>query len=418
MRIQDIILKKANKNELNKEEIEFFIKEYCNNNITDYQASALVSAIYINSLSKKEIKYMTKYMVESGERLNFGDVFDKHSTGGVGDKVTIILIPILAALGFKFVKMSGRGLGYTGGTVDKFESIPNFNMTLNENQIFQGLINNNAVIVSQSENIALADKKIYYLRDAIGLTDSIPLIATSIMYKKIALGAKKLILEITYGSGAFMKTKSQAIKLKNIMLDIAKDYNINCYISITSMQEPLGLCVGNALEINESLDFLSTENVLERLKKDEAFKEIFLTILEMTKDIIKGFRREKIIEIIESKKALKKLEEIIKFQGGNLEKFKKDFEKYSNENILQYISKKSGKILKVDALSVAKAAFKSGSGRKNKEDKIDYFSGIKLLKKKNDYVKKGDIIAKIYTKKKSKDVEEIIRELDEAYEIK
>ena len=259
MNIQEIIAKKRDKQKLSKEEIGFFVREYTNEKIADYQASALIMAIYINGMDEEEITNLTLAMAHSGEILDlseFGNVVDKHSTGGVGDKVTLILAPIIASLGIPVAKMSGRGLGYTGGTIDKLESIPGYNVNISEKEFIENVKKIGISLIGQTLNLAPADKKIYALRDATSTTESISLIASSIMSKKIAAGANKIVLDVTYGSGAFMKTKKRAQELANTMIKIGKLAGRETVTVITSMEEPLGRNVGNSLEVIEAVQAL------------------------------------------------------------------------------------------------------------------------------------------------------------------
>ena len=252
MNIQEIIARKRDKKELRKEEIEFFIEEYTKGNIADYQASALIMAIYINGMSEEETTNLALAMANSGDILDLsdlGNVVDKHSTGGVGDKVTLILAPIIASIGVPIAKMSGRGLGYTGGTIDKLESIPGYNVNISEEKFKENVKKIGISLIGQTINLAPADKKIYSLRDATSTTESIPLIASSIMSKKIAAGANKIVLDVTYGSGAFMKTKERAQELSNTMIKIGKLAKREVVAILTPMEEPLGRNVGNTLEV-------------------------------------------------------------------------------------------------------------------------------------------------------------------------
>ena len=259
MNILDIIAKKRDKQGLSKEEIEYFIKSYVNKEVTDYQAAALVMAIYLNGMSEREITDLTLAMANSGDTLDLselGDVVDKHSTGGVGDKITLILMPVIASLGIPVAKMSGRGLGFTGGTIDKLESIPGYNTSININEFFNNVKNIGISLMGQTLNIAPADKKIYALRDSINCTESIPLIASSIMSKKIAAGANKIVIDVTCGSGAFMKDRDSAEKLAEIMTKIGELSNRKTVCIITDMNQPVGYAVGNTLEVIEAIDVL------------------------------------------------------------------------------------------------------------------------------------------------------------------
>lgn len=389
MNIIEIIDKKAKGEKLTQEEINFFIDGYTNNEIKDYQAAALVMAIKINGMQEDEVYYLTKAMVESGETLDLKDIsneiYDKHSTGGVGDKITIVLIPIMASLGYNVAKMSGRGLGYTGGTADKFASIPGFDMYISEEYFKESIKKIGVAIMTTSKNLVPADKKIYELRDTIACTESIPLIASSIMSKKIAAGANNIILDVTYGSGAFMKTKEMAEKLKDEMEKLGKNYGLNVQSAITNMDTPLGYNVGNSLEVKEGMDYLSG-------KENEEVEKV---ILELLKGL--GIDKKKLREEIESGRPYLKFKELVSNQGGNLDEFMKKFDKQNNEeNSYPVYSKSSGKVKKLSAIGIAKSAFILGSGRKEKEDEIDYFSGVRLLKKEGDEVLENEKIAEIY----------------------
>lgn len=410
MNIIEIIDKKAKGEKITQEEINFFVDGYTNNEVKDYQAAALVMAIKINGMEEDEVYYLTKAMVESGDTLDLKDIsdeiYDKHSTGGVGDKITIVLIPIMASLGYNVAKMSGRGLGYTGGTADKFSAIPGFDMYISEEYFKESIKKIGVAIMTTSKNLVPADKKIYELRDTIACTESIPLIASSIMSKKIAAGANNIILDVTYGSGAFMKTKEMAEKLKDEMEKLGKNYGLNVQSAITNMDTPLGYNVGNSLEVKEGIDYLSG-------KENEEVEKV---ILELLKGL--GVDKEKLREEIESGIAYLKFKELVLNQGGNLDEFMKKFDKQNNEeNSYPVYSKSLGKVKKLSAIGIAKSVFILGSGREEKEDEIDYFSGVRLLKKEGDEVLENEKIAEIYLgnymKEKLGNDEEKIRKLIE-----
>lgn len=418
MNIQEIIAKKRDKKELNKEEIQYFITEYTSGNVADYQAAALVMAIYINGMNEQEITDLTTAMANSGERLDLSDigtVVDKHSTGGVGDKVTLILAPIIASLGIPVAKMSGRGLGYTGGTIDKLESIPGYKTDISIEEFKQNVKNVGISIMGQTMNLAPADKKIYALRDSISATESIPLIASSIMSKKIAAGANKIVLDVTYGSGAFMKTKERAEELASVMTKIGKLAGRDTICVITPMEQPLGRNVGNSLEVIEAIEFLKG-NMQEDVKD---------VVLEIGSNMIKlagkgnnlEENKQKMLENIQNGKALEKLKELVKIQGGdvsyidNTNKFEKA--KY----IMQVEATKDGTITSLKAEEIGKLSVSLGAGRIKKEDKIESSVGIVLNKKIGDNVKKGDIVAYIYANDENK-AKEAVKKLEEIYVIK
>lgn len=404
MTILDIIEKKRDKQELSKEEIEYFIKGYTEGTIADYQSAALVMAIFINGMTKEETTNLTLAMANSGEILDaFGDgakkhqkiIVDKHSTGGVGDKVSLILLPLVASCGVPVAKMSGRGLGFTGGTVDKLEAIPGYKTGIDINSFIQNVENIGISIISQTLNLAPADKKIYALRDSISCVESIPLIASSIMSKKIASGANKIVLDVTVGSGAFMKDIEQASKLAKAMIEIGKLANRETVCVLTNMDEPLGYAVGNTLEVKEAVEALKG-NMPEDVKQ---------VVLELGAHMIKLAKvtdniehaKEILIQKVENGEAFNKFVELVQNQGGdtsyitNLEKFEKA--KY----IEPVYSEKSGYIQKINAETIGKLACSLGAGRIRKEDKIDMAVGIILNKKVGNYVEKGDCLGYIHT---------------------
>lgn len=404
MNILDIIEKKRDKKELSKEEIEYFIKEYTNNNIADYQAAALIMAIFLNGMTKQETTNLTLAMANSGEVLDLSrlnkTIVDKHSTGGVGDKVSLILLPLVASLGVPVAKMSGRGLGFTGGTIDKLQSIPGYKTDISIHTFVEYVESIGISMISQTLNLAPADKKIYALRDSISCVESIPLIASSIMSKKIASGAGKIVLDVTVGSGAFMKDIESATNLANEMIEIGKLANKETVCILTNMDEPLGYSIGNNLEVIEAVKFLKGD-------MPEDLKEV---VLELGAYMIKlaGLgedveeNKSRVLDNISNGKAFNKFVELIKNQGGdisyieNIEKF--DKAKY----ILPVYSTSEGYINKINAESVGKLACYLGAGRLRKEDKIDYSVGIILNKKVSDKVAKGDILGYIYANNEQK----------------
>ena len=414
MNILDVISKKRDKKELSKEEIEYFVKEYTSGNITDYQAAALVMAIYINGMTIEEITNLTLAMADSGDVLDlseFGTVVDKHSTGGVGDKITLILMPIIAALGVPVAKMSGRGLGFTGGTADKLEAIPGYRTNLSEEEFRNNVKDIGISLITQTGNLAPADKKLYALRDTISCTDNIPLIASSIMSKKIAAGASKIVLDVTCGNGAFMKTKEDAIKLSNIMKQIGDLAGKETVCVITSMEEPLGYSVGNTLEVIEAIEALKGN-----MKED--VKEVVLALGSyMLKLAGKGENieenKKKIENCITSGRAYEKFIELVEKQGGNIsycnntDLFEKA--KYS-ENI---VKNQKGYIKEIRAEEIGKAACLLGAGRMKKEDSIDMTAGIILNYKVGDCIDNEDIIATLYTNSTNK-IEEVRKMVEEA----
>ena len=418
MNILDIIAKKRDKKVLSKEEIDFFIKEYTNGIVTDYQAAALVMAIFINGMNNEEITDLTLAMAHSGDVLDlskFGEnVVDKHSTGGVGDKVTLIITPIIASLGIPVAKMSGRGLGFTGGTVDKLESIPGYNTGISIDEFIKNVEEIGISVMGQTLNLAPADKKLYALRDTISAVESIPLIASSIMSKKIAAGANKIVLDVTCGKGAFMKTKEDAILLSKTMSAIGKLAKKETVCVITNMDEPLGYAVGNSLEMIEAIECLQN-------KMEPDVKEVILEIgAYIIKLADKGNNLEQnkkmILENIENGKAYSKFIQLIERQGGDIE-YVKDLDKFEKaEYILPVISEKDGYIKSLNAERVGRISGELGAGRIRKEDKIDMAVGIILKNKTGAHVKKGDILAYIHANNKNLGNEKV-KDLLSVYEI-
>ena len=393
MNIVDIINKKRNKKELTYEELEFVINGFLNGTIKDYQISALLMAITINDMSDYEIMFLTNHMINSGSRLDLsylGNVVDKHSTGGVGDKTTLIISPIVASCGVKVAKMSGRGLGHTGGTIDKLESIPGFNVNLKKETFINQVNNIGLAITSQTEDIALADKKLYALRDVTGTVESIPLIATSIMSKKIASGAKKLVIDLKVGKGALIKDLTSARRLAKIMIDLGKINNIEVVCLLTNMNIPLGRNIGNSLEVAEAMEIL--QNKKESPLKDLCI-ELATHMVSIGLNISEEESKKIVIENIENGKAYNKFLEFIKAQGGNIKKLP------TTKYVYIIRSNSPGYLVDIDALKLAELSLSLGAGRITKEDKINYAAGIVLNKNINDYVSRGEIIMSLYTDK-------------------
>lgn len=391
MNIIDIILKKKNKEILTEEEIKYVVENFDNGNIKDYQMSALLMAIVINDMTDEEVIYLTKYMIQSGSRIdlsNLNNVVDKHSTGGVGDKTTLIISPIVASLGCRVAKMSGRGLGYTGGTIDKLESIPGFNVNLSMDSFIKEISDIGMAITSQTEDVAKADKKIYALRDVTGTTESIPLIASSIMSKKIASGSKNLVLDIKIGEGALIKDINSGRRLANLMIKIGKENDMKVVCLLTNMDIPLGNNIGNSLEVLEAINTLyyNPNNNLNKLCIELASYMVSLGL-----NINYEEAKEKVLESISSKKAYNKLLEFVSYQGGNINELPK------SNYIYEVKSDREGYLTNIHSLEIAKLSSSLGSGRKNKEDKIDYSAGIIINKNINDKVNVGDIVLALYT---------------------
>ena len=404
MNILDIIENKKNGYELSKEEIEYFVEKYTKDEITDYQAAALIMAICINGMTQNEILDLTVSMANSGDMLDLSDIsdhiVDKHSTGGVGDKVTLIVMPIVAALGIPVAKMSGRGLGITGGTIDKLESIPGYNVNIDIKEFKQNVKDIGISLMGQTLNLAPADKKIYALRDTISCTNSIPLIASSIMSKKIAAGANAIVLDVTCGSGAFMPDKEEARKLAKLMSLIGKNAGRETVCVLTNMDEPLGYVVGNSLEVIEAV------NALKGNMADDV-KEVILNLaMQMMKLSGKypnmNENKAKIMEVIENGKALEKFKTLVRMQDGDAT-YIEDTEKFEKAKYKMEIkSNKTGYIQMIDSERLGNIAIYLGAGRKLYDDEIDNDAGITLVKKMDDKVKIGETIAYIYTNDESK----------------
>ncbi|MBE6788893.1 MAG: pyrimidine-nucleoside phosphorylase [Ruminococcaceae bacterium] len=401
MRMYDIIAKKRDGLALLKEEIEFFISGYTSGEIPDYQASALAMAIFLKGMTDEETVCLTNAMANSGDSLDlsqFGALsVDKHSTGGVGDKTTLIVAPIVAALGGRLAKMSGRGLGHTGGTVDKLESISGYKTTLDREEFLSQVENIGIAVIGQSGSLAPADKKLYALRDVTATVNSIPLITSSIMSKKIAAGSHNIVLDVKMGSGAFMKTLEDAEILAENMVKIGKGCKRNVCALITDMDTPLGTHIGNALEVKEAVRVLRGE------QKGDLY-EVCIALSSAMASLVLGVSvkeaEAKVIETIESGAAFSKMRQWIKAQGGDVSEID-DTEKLPKTDYFYEVkSAESGFVTKMDAEKIGVASVILGAGRENKEDKIDFGAGIVLSKKTGDKVNKGDTLCTLYSNNK------------------
>lgn len=393
MNIIDIILKKKNKEELTEEEIKYVVEGFTNGSICDYQMSSLLMAITINDMTDNEVIYLTKYMMLSGNTIDLSfldNVVDKHSTGGVGDKTTLIIAPIVAACSCKVAKMSGKGLGYTGGTIDKLESIPGFRTNLSKDEFIHEIEDIGMAITSQTDDVALADKKIYALRDVTGTTESIPLIASSIMSKKIASGSKKLVIDLKVGEGALVKDIESARRLGNLMIKIGKENGMEVICLLTNMNIPLGNNVGNSLEVLEAINTLY-------YNKESNLQKLCVCLASYMVSLGKGISYEEannmVLDVIRSKKAYNKFLEFVLYQHGDITKLPK------SNMIYEVKSDTSGYLTDISSLEIAKLSMHLGAGRQNKDDKIDYSAGIIINKNINDYVNINDTILTLYTNK-------------------
>ena len=414
MRITDIISKKRDSLELTKDELDYFVGQVVKNNVPDYQISAFLMATYLNGMTADEASNLTNAMVETGEVLDIEGVskfsFDKHSTGGVGDKITLILVPIIASLGIPVVKMSGRGLGITGGTLDKLESIPGFNIHLSNEEILKQSKDVGAVICAQTSCLAPSDKIFYELRDVTATIDSIPLIASSIMSKKLAIKNKALIIDLKVGKGAFMKNIEDARKLANLMKDIAVKHGRECKILLSDMDSPIGYTVGNSLEVIEAIEVLSGKS---KSSSYEITKSIAVEVLGLLKNISKMEAERMIDETISSGKAFEKFKELVKSQGGDVS-YIEDTSKFILSKIAVQVKAESSGYVYYDALKFGEISLISGAGREQKEDEIDYGAGIYFNKTNGEKVESGDILFTIHS---NRDKNDILKEIEGSYKI-
>ena len=430
----NIIQKKKRNLVLSKKEIEYVVNEYVNGKIPDYQMSALLMAIYFNGMNYQETTDLTLAMVNSGDVMNLSSIngvtVDKHSTGGVGDKTTLIVAPIVAALGGHVAKMSGKGLGHTGGTIDKLESIEGFKTTLSEDEFFKQVNNIGVAVIGQTGNLTPADKKMYALRDVTGTVDSIPLIASSVMSKKIAAGSDCIVLDVKVGSGAFMKDLESATELAETMIQIGNGAGRKVIVLITNMDVPLGRNIGNSLEVKEAIEILKGEG-----PKD--LRDVSIELATYMHALCKKFcnkgkekfecdieadeiavARKEVIECIASGKALDKLKEMVKMQGGN-EEFVSNVDLFPKALCVEkMLATEAGYIVKMDTEKIGLVSSELGAGRKTKDDVIDYTAGIVLNKTVGDYVEVGECIAELHSSKISGvEFDEIKEKFRDALEI-
>lgn len=393
MNIIEIIEKKKRAEILSKEEIEYFVSSYMDDRTKDYQASALLMAICLNGMTMEEIFNLTMAMRDSGKILDLsrfsGRTFDKHSTGGVGDKTSLIIGPILASLGLKMVKMSGRGLGHTGGTIDKMESI-GMTCDLDIDRVLEQVEDIGLGIISQSENFTPADKKLYALRDVTGTVDSIPLIASSIMSKKLAFGADRIVLDVKVGSGAFMKTLDKAEGLSKTMVEIGRLAGVKTKAEVTNMDEPLGYMVGNRNEIYEVVQVLKGQG--ERELTELSIK-LAAYIYQDSENIDLDLAEEKISDQIKNGQALEYFKKLLVAQKGDISFLENPEKLLESKYTLEIKSEKSGIISKMDAEKIGRSASLLGAGRKKLGDELDFTAGIELKKKVGDRAEKGEVIA-------------------------
>jgi pyrimidine-nucleoside phosphorylase len=414
MRMYDIILKKRNGEELSTEEISYFIENYTKGNIPDYQAAALAMAIYFQKMNKRETADLTMAMVKSGDTLDLSEIegikVDKHSTGGVGDTTTLVLTPMVASLGIPVAKMSGRGLGHTGGTIDKLESFKGFSVEMSEEKFIGNVNNIKIALGGQTGDLAPADKKLYALRDVTATVDNVSLIASSIMSKKIAAGADCIMLDVKVGDGAFMKTPEDALELANEMVNIGSSVGKKTVAIISDMDQPLGFAVGNALEVEEAINTLRGRGPSDLLELCLALGSNMVVLAEKAKSLEEA--RNMLIETINSGKAINKLKEFVVSQGGDASFVDNTDKLPKAKYILPVISDVEGYVSKINAQNIGLIAMELGAGRAMKEDLIDLSVGIVLNKKRGDIIKKGDIIAYVHGNdelKSQKAVEDVLK---------
>lgn len=419
MRMVDIIIKKREGLELTKEEIYFVINGYVSGNIPDYQVSSFLMAIFLKGMTKEEQYILTKAMLESGEQIDLslinGIKVDKHSTGGVGDKTSLVVAPLAASFGVKMAKMSGRGLGHTGGTLDKLESIPGFNIEMSSDAFFKQVNEIGLAIIGQSANITPADKKLYALRDVTGTIETIPLIASSIMSKKLASGADHIVLDVKVGSGAFMKNLDDAKKLAKAMVEIGNLSGKDTVATLTDMSQPLGKAVGNSIEIIEAIETLKGRGPKDFTELCVALTVEILLIANIYND--EELAKEKVYDAINNGQGLNKLKQMIEYQGGDsnvIEHY--ELLPHAEEEIdLEYLGEDIVYIHDIDALKIGEAAMLLGAGRLTKEDQIDYAVGVSVEKKIGDKLTHGDVIAKIYTN--GKNTQDAMNKIFEAFSV-
>ena len=399
MRFVDLIEKKKNGVEHTKDEIDFIIASIMDQSAADYQISAWLMAVYFQGLSIDETTYFTEAIIKSGEIIDLSSIgekiADKHSTGGVGDKITLILIPLLAACGIPIAKLSGRGLGHTGGTIDKLESIPGFKTNLEIETLIEKVKQTGVAIGSQTKRLTPADGKLYALRDVTATVNSMPLIASSVVSKKIASGTDFVVLDVKYGSGAFIKNVEKALELSSLMVAVAKRLGKHFNAIISSMEQPLGRMVGNSVEVIESIEFLKGNSTSDI--KELTYEMAALTLVSLKKAVDKKDAYKKLDEAINSNKALQVFADLITSQGGNPAVID-DYSLFKQPKYTYQITAESnGYIKNIDAYSIAYACKLLGAGREKKTDDIDYSAGIYLKKIFGESVAEGDVIAELYT---------------------
>ncbi|MDO0982037.1 pyrimidine-nucleoside phosphorylase [Staphylococcus hominis] len=418
MRMVDIIEKKRDGQILTKEEIEFFIEGYANGDIPDYQASSLAMAIFFQDMNEEERAALTMAMVNSGDVIDLSKIngikVDKHSTGGVGDTTTLVLAPLVAAVGVPVAKMSGRGLGHTGGTIDKLESIDGFHVEISEADFIKLVNENQVAVIGQTGNLTPADKKLYALRDVTGTVNSIPLIASSIMSKKIAAGADAIVLDVKTGNGAFMKTLEDAEALAHAMVSIGNNVGRNTMAIISDMSQPLGRAIGNALELKEAIDTLNGQGPEDLTELVLTLGSQMVVLAERANTLEEA--RQLLNEAIENGSALDKFKTFLENQGGDASVVNLPELLPTAEYQIDYKAKSSGVVSELIANEIGVASMMLGAGRQTKNDDIDLSVGIVLNKKVGDKVNVGESLLTIHSNREN--VDDVIKKLDESIEIK
>ena len=413
----DLIIKKRNGQELTDEEIRFWIKGYTEGNIPDYQSSAMNMAILFRGMTKREIATLTDAMEHSGEVIDLSDIkgikVDKHSTGGVGDKTSLVLGPMVAACGAKLAKMSGRGLGHTGGTLDKLESIPGLSIAKTKEEMVEQVNDIGIAIIGQTASLVPADKKLYALRDVTGTVESIPLISASVMSKKLASGTDAILLDVTVGDGAFMKNMESARELARTMVDIGKHLHRNTVAVLSDMSEPLGRAVGNSLEVKEAIASLHGDGPEDLMELCYTSGSIMLVQAKIAKN--RDEARKMLHKVVENGEAFNKFLAMVKAQGGDVEYILHPEKFEVSSKAIEIKAPCSGYVSRLNALEIGIAAMKLGAGRETLEDKIDMSAGIYLNAKVGSKVKKGDVLCVAYTNKE--DVNDALEQIKGAYEI-
>ncbi|WP_252313305.1 pyrimidine-nucleoside phosphorylase [Sinobaca sp. H24] len=398
MRMVDIITDKRDGKELPQEAIEWFINEYTKGTVPDYQAAAFAMAVYFKGMTQSEAAALTFAMAASGDQLDLtaveGVKVDKHSTGGVGDKTTLILGPIVAALGIPVAKMSGRGLGHTGGTIDKLEAFTGFQTEISQDEFIKLVNENKIALAGQSGNLTPADKKLYSLRDVTGTVNSIPLIASSVMSKKIAAGADAIVLDVKTGSGAFMESVEEARELAGAMVDIGKSLDRKTMAVISDMNQPLGRFVGNALEVKEAIDTLNGKGPKDLHDLSVTLAAHMVVLADKASNLEEAVKL--VEQVIENGEALKKMKQFIEAQGGDASSVDDSSLLLNAAHLIEVTSEKDGYVSGMKASEIGRAAMTLGAGRATKDDEIDYAVGIELRKKIGDRVQAGDVLAVLH----------------------